>query len=112
MNVALTVIQTIAPVFLLAGVGFAWVKAGFEYKVEFVTRLAMTISVPCLIFVALMKTKIDPAALTAVSLAALVAYAVLAVVFWALLRAGKLARQRADIGDRLGAERCRRCAKR
>lgn len=86
MNVILTVLQTIAPVFLLGAVGFAWVRAGFEYKVEFVTRLAMTLSVPCLIFVALMKTRIDPAALTTVSLAALAAYAVLTVVFWALVR--------------------------
>ncbi|MEM9524684.1 MAG: AEC family transporter, partial [Pseudomonadota bacterium] len=41
---------------------------------EFVTRLAMTISVPCLIFVALMETEIDPVQLTQVSLAAIVAY--------------------------------------
>jgi malate permease and related proteins len=64
------------------------VKAGFEYRVEFVTRLAMTLSVPCLIFVALMKTTVDPAALTTVSLAALVVYLVLAVAFWLLVTVG------------------------
>ena len=79
MNLTLTVLEIVAPVFLLAGIGFAWVKAGFEYRVQFVTRLAMTLSVPCLIFTALMKTQIDPQALTTLSLAAISAYAVLTV---------------------------------
>ncbi len=74
MNLALTVLNITAPVFLLAAVGFAWVKLGFEYRVEFVTRLAMTLSVPCLIFVSLMKTDVEPEALAALSLAAFVAY--------------------------------------
>ncbi|MEJ6399241.1 AEC family transporter [Yoonia sp. 208BN28-4] len=79
MNLALTVLNITAPVFLLAAVGFAWVKMGFEYRVEFVTRLAMTLSVPCLIFVALMRTEIEPAALAALSLASLAAYGLVTV---------------------------------
>lgn len=79
MNLALTVANITAPVFLLALVGLIWVKLGFEYRVEFVTRLAMTLSVPCLVFVALMKTKIDPTALADLTLAALVAYGLLGV---------------------------------
>ncbi len=92
MNIAPTVLAIVAPVFLLAAVGWVWVKAGFEYRVEFVTRLAMTLSVPCLIFVALMKTTVDPAALTTVSLAALVVYVALAIVFWVIVRIGRLDR--------------------
>ncbi|WP_136636181.1 AEC family transporter [Pseudooceanicola onchidii] len=87
MELAFTVLEIVAPVFLLAAIGFVWVKAGFEYRVEFVTRLAMTLSVPCLIFVALMQAKIDPKALTALSLASVVAYGALtvivALVLWA-----------------------------
>ena len=63
MNLALTVANITAPVFLLAAVGFAWVRLGFEYRLQFVTRLAMTLAVPCLIFTALMQTRMDPAAL-------------------------------------------------
>ncbi|WP_425093110.1 AEC family transporter [Tropicimonas sp. S265A] len=74
MNLTLTVVNVVAPVFLLASVGFAWVKLGFEYQLEFVTRLSMTLAVPALIFVALMQAEIEPAALSALSLAALVAY--------------------------------------
>ena len=54
MNLILTVLEIVAPVFLLAAIGFSWVKLGFEYRIQFVTQLAMTLSVPCLIFVSLM----------------------------------------------------------
>ncbi|WP_342078310.1 AEC family transporter [Yoonia sp. SS1-5] len=86
MNIALTVLNITAPVFLLAAVGFFWVKLGFEYRVEFVTRLAMTLSVPCLIFVALIRTEIAPEALAAISLASLGAYAVVMVGCLVLVR--------------------------
>lgn len=92
MNVALTVLSVTAPVFLLALVGFVWVKLGFEYRVEFVTRLSMTLSVPCLIFVALMQTDIDPAALADLSLASLVAYLLIAVIFTGVVMLGALDR--------------------
>ena len=74
MNLALTVLEIVAPVFLLAAIGFVWVKVGLEYRIQFVTRLAMTMGVPCLIFVSLMQTQIDPAALTALSAATVMAY--------------------------------------
>lgn len=82
VNLVLTVLEIVAPVFLLAAIGFTWVKAGFEYRVEFITRLAMTLAVPCLIFTALMKTTIDPTALSRVSIAAVCAYAAVTVVMW------------------------------
>lgn len=86
MNLILTVLEIVAPVFLLASAGFVWVKVGGEYRIEFVTRLAMTLSVPALIFTALMKAEIDPAALTALTLASVAGYGVLSVVFFAALR--------------------------
>lgn len=90
MNLALTVLNITAPVFLLAAVGFAWVKMGFEYRVEFVTRLAMTLSVPCLIFAALMQTDVDPEALAALSLAAFVAYGLVMVGCFAVVKLAHL----------------------
>ena len=86
MNLALTVLNITAPVFILGAVGYIWVRLGFEYRVEFVTRLTMTLSVPCLIFVALMTAKIDPAALASLSIASFVAYAVVSVVFIVILK--------------------------
>jgi malate permease and related proteins len=77
----LTVMTIVAPVAILGLVGFGWVKFGFEYRLEFVTRLSMTLAVPCLIFTALMQSEVDPSALVTVSLASAVAYAVLTGVF-------------------------------
>lgn len=93
MNLTLTVLEIVAPVFLLAGIGFGWVKLGFEYRIEFVTKLAMTLSVPCLIFVSLMNTQIDPAALTALSLASVAAYAAVTLVAAALIWSLRLNRR-------------------
>lgn len=90
MNLALTVLNITAPVFILAAVGFAWVKLGFEYRVEFVTRMAMTLAVPCLIFVALMKTEIAPEALAALSMASFVAYGLVMVACFILVKLAKL----------------------
>lgn len=80
MNLALTVLNIVAPVFILASVGFAWVRLGFEYRVQFVTRLAMTLAVPCLIFTALVDTQMSPQALSLVTLASVAAYGAITVM--------------------------------
>ncbi|MEL7026297.1 MAG: AEC family transporter [Pseudomonadota bacterium] len=86
MNLVLTVLEIVAPVFILSAIGYLWVKLGYDYSIRFVTQLAMTLSVPCLIFTALMDTEIEPDALAAVSLAAVAAYAGVAVVAFAAVK--------------------------
>ncbi|MEL7255472.1 MAG: AEC family transporter [Pseudomonadota bacterium] len=93
MDIALTVLEIVAPVFLLAAVGFVWVRLGFEYRVQFVTRLGMSLATPCLVFVALMQSQIEPSALGALSLAGFAAYGLVTVSMWVLVRAGRLDRQ-------------------
>jgi predicted permease len=90
VNLALTVLEIVAPVFLLAAVGYAWVRLGFEYRIEFVTQLSMTLGVPCLIFVSLMKTDVDPQALTALTLASVAAYGAVTLAAWALIAVMRL----------------------
>jgi predicted permease len=90
LTIVLAVLQIVAPVFILAAIGFVWVKVGLEYRVQFVTRLAMTLSVPCLIFNALVQTRIDPAALTQVVLATIVAYGLLTGIAWLVVKAMRL----------------------
>jgi len=81
----------VAPVFLLAAVGFGWVRfLRWDYPVSFVTRLAMTLAVPCLIFDVLVHTELDPAALGAVALATIVGYGALTALFWVLVRMAHL----------------------
>lgn len=86
MNLVLTVMEIVAPVFLVALIGFLWVRLGFEYRIEFVTKLAMTLSVPALIFTALMKAEIEPAALTTLFLASVAAYGAITVVAFVATR--------------------------
>jgi len=90
VNLVLTVLEITAPVFILAAVGFRRVKLGFEYRVEFVTRLSMTLAVPCLIFVALMKTDIEPSALTTLTLASVAAYGLLTALCFVLVKLARL----------------------
>ncbi|WP_435257562.1 AEC family transporter [Thioclava sp. FR2] len=97
MDLFLTVLEIVAPVGLLGAIGFFWVRTGHEYRMEFITRLSMTLSVPALIFTALMKTEINPSALTNLMLAAIFAYLALSLIFWALLRMGRLS-QRTYLG--------------
>lgn len=86
MDLALTVLEIVAPVFLLAAIGFVWVKVGAEYRIRFVTQLSMTLGVPCLIFVSLMQTELDPGALTSLTLAAIAAYIAVIVVTSTVVR--------------------------
>ncbi len=90
MNLALTVLNITAPVFLLAAVGFVWVKLGYEYRVQFVTRMAMTLAVPCLIFVALMNIEVEPQALAALSIASFVAYGLVMAACFVLVKLARL----------------------
>lgn len=89
VNPVLTVLEIVTPVFALAAIGFVWARAGIEYRVQFVTRLAMTLAMPCLIFTALMKAELEPAALTAMTLAAVSAHFVMLAAAWGLLKAAR-----------------------
>ncbi|NNE63727.1 MAG: AEC family transporter [Gammaproteobacteria bacterium] len=90
MSTFVIILQIVAPVFLLAAVGFIWVRKGYDYSVVFVTRLAMTISVPCLIFVALMNANIDSASLAVTFWAAVVSYTIVTAVFYVIVRLFRL----------------------
>lgn len=93
MDPVLTVIEISAPVALLALAGFVWVKRGHDYPLDFVTKLSMNLSVPALIFTALMKSTVDPAALRALLVASVLGYIGLCAAFWVLTRAAGLDRR-------------------
>ncbi len=82
MALLLQVVQIVAPVFALAAAGYLWVRMGLNYDVEFVTRLSMTLGLPCLVFMALMRSEVDPLVLRDTALAAIAAYAVIGLVAW------------------------------
>lgn len=87
MTLTFTVLQIVIPVFLLAGIGFAWVRLGYDYDTAFVTRLAMTLAIPALIFTALARGDIDPGIAGKLALAALAAYLAVLGAIWGICRA-------------------------
>jgi malate permease and related proteins len=82
--------RIIAPVFALAAIGYVWARMGLNYDVPFVTRLSMTVSIPCLIFMALMRSDVDPSVLADTVLAAAVAYVGVGLIAIAMVLAGRL----------------------
>lgn len=87
MQAIILVAEIVAPVFVLAGLGFGWVKFGLEYRVRFVSQLAMKLGLPCLMFQVLTKTELKPELLWSIAGAAILAHLLLIPIFWALVRA-------------------------
>ena len=58
----LKILSVIAPVFLCAGIGFIWGRAGRPFDTRMVGALALNIGMPCLVFSALTKLKVSPTA--------------------------------------------------
>lgn len=90
MNLIVTVLQVAAPVFLIPAIGFGWVRLGFEYRLEFVTRLATSLAVPCLVFTSLMGTTLAPQALSALFFASVAVFAALSAVAFVIVRLARL----------------------
>ncbi|QDL90809.1 AEC family transporter [Paroceanicella profunda] len=86
MDILVKVLGVVAPVFFLAGCGYVWVRMRLGYDLAFVSRLAMTLGMPCLIFTALARAEVDHAALRDLAVAALVGYAAVAVLSYGLCR--------------------------
>lgn len=82
--------RIVAPVFALALVGYVWSRSGIPYDVPFVTRLSMTVSIPCLIFMALVRSEVDPRLLGDTVLAATLAYVGVGLIAWAVVAIGRL----------------------
>ena len=84
------ILNIIAPVFILSAMGFIWVRVGFDYRTDFITKITMNLFLPCLIFVALMKTDLDAAAISSTFWASIVVYALITPIFFILLRVMRL----------------------
>lgn len=76
----------VAPVFICALVGFVWVKRGYGFDTEFVTKLVTNVGTPCLVFSTLIKVTIEPAAFGQMAAAALITLAVFLALSWAILK--------------------------
>jgi len=63
----------LAPVFIVAGIGFAWARSGHVYPTDFIARLVMTIGTPCLVLSTLSRTNLEPVAFGSMALACVLA---------------------------------------
>nr|WP_299242989.1 AEC family transporter [uncultured Halomonas sp.] len=67
-----------APVFFGAGLGFFWIRLGYDYPVEFVTKLVFNIGTPALILAALGNAEIDARSFGQTLLGALIVMGIMA----------------------------------
>lgn len=63
------IVAIVLPVFLLASVGYFWIRFGFTYETAFVTRMVTYIGSPALIFGAMAASTITPNAFSQMILA-------------------------------------------
>lgn len=78
-----------APVLIVAGIGYGWARSGQAYPTEFVTRLVLNVSTPCLVLSSLSRAEIDLQVFGQVALACVIITLLMAVVGWLLSRSIK-----------------------
>jgi predicted permease len=76
----------IAPVFVTAGIGYVWAKAGYNFDSEMVSRLVMNIGMPCMVFTTLSTLQVELAALNQIVLAAMLSICCYLIIGSAILR--------------------------
>ncbi len=78
-------LSIVTPIFIAAGIGFAWARLGRPYDAELVTSLAYWIGTPCLVFSILSGVRIEPEAVASMAGGALLVLACSAVLALATL---------------------------
>jgi malate permease and related proteins len=80
----------IAPVFLVAALGFAWIRASLPYDSAFITTFAVNISTPCLVFSSLSGTRIAGEQLGVMATASIACIVLPGLVAYPMLRAARI----------------------
>lgn len=89
MDIVLQIASILAPVFILAGIGYGWCKLGMPFDSEMVTLIVTNLATPCLIFSTLAKLEVSPHAFGQIALAAVlcgVGFAILGRIVLAFLK--------------------------
>ncbi|PWC41709.1 AEC family transporter [Azospirillum sp. TSO22-1] len=84
------VVNVMAPVFLIAALGFAWNRAKLPYDSAFITTFAINVSSPCLVFSSLTKLTLSGGELLTMTIASVACIAASALLAVPLLLAFKL----------------------
>lgn len=84
------IFNVVAPVFVVAAVGFAWIRARLPYDSAFITTFAVNVSTPCLVFSALVKARPGGETLAVMAVAATATMGLAGLAGWGVLRAARL----------------------
>ncbi|MBT5074647.1 MAG: AEC family transporter [Kordiimonadaceae bacterium] len=76
----LELFNVISPVLFIALGGYLWVKLGYDFPKEFVTRLNMNLGAPCLVFVGLLSLGQDLSSLSTFIFASFIAISLMLIV--------------------------------
>lgn len=87
MQILQILFDVVAPVFLVAFVGYLWARSGQKLDSAFVAVLVNTIATPCLILDTLLRTGVKAQALSVMAGAAAATMAATLLAAWLLLRA-------------------------
>ncbi|CEA05376.1 membrane protein [Pseudomonas saudimassiliensis] len=75
-----------APVLIVAGIGYGWARSGQAYPTEFVTRLVLNVSTPCLVLSTLSRAEVDVQVFGQIALGCVAITLLMAMVGWVLSR--------------------------
>ena len=83
----------IAPIVLIAGLGYAWSLLRLRYDGQFISRIVMDIGAPCLIIATMQKSQLPVEQLWKISLITLTGLALLFVINMLVLKTARLSRR-------------------
>lgn len=87
IEIALQIVQILAPSMLLALIGLAWFYKGSDFPVDFVTTLVINIALPALLFHTLANSSVPLNSLGRMALATLIVHALFGSVMVMVLKA-------------------------
>jgi len=88
----------VAPVLLIALIGFIWARSGARFDTGMITSLVMMLGTPCLVVDTFLRVKPTPAAFAEILLAGLCLFAGFATLAFLVLKAARL-----SVRDYMGA---------
>ena len=78
-------VAVIAPVFLIAALGFGWARAGLPFDGAFITTFMINVATPCLVFATLTRMRFEGGELATMAIAATACMGLAAIVAAPLL---------------------------
>ena len=80
------IVAVMAPVFLIAALGYGWARAKLPYSGPFITTFMINVATPCLVFATLLRLRFEAAELVRIAGASLACLTLAAAVAFTILR--------------------------